>query len=273
MIKKALALLIASSCALSVAHAQDINLASGSPNAPLEIYADNGIEWQQNSQLIIAQGNAVAKRAGVTLNADELRAYYLEDEGQPEGSNTNIHRLEALGAVKIVSATETATGDKAVYDLKRAIMVISGTRPKLVTPQDTISADDTLEYWEERAQAVARGNATAVREGRKIKADVIAALFRKDKQGNSQIHRVNAFGNVIIVSKTEHITADKGIYNVNSGVATLTGAVKIKRGGNLLNGCSATVNLKTNISRLKACAGTNDNRVRGLVLPTVKTMQ
>jgi len=255
--------------------AQDINFASGSQSAPLEIYADNGIEWQQNQKIIIAQGNAIAKRAGSIINANELRAYYTEDavkKGQETG-NTNIHRLEAIGDVKITSATEKATGDKAVYDLKRAILVLSGTRPTLTTPDDTVSADNTLEYWEEKAQAVARGNATAVREGRKIKADVIAALFRKNKQGKSEIHRVNAFGNVLIITKTEHVTADKGIYNVNSGVATLTGSVKIKRGGNLLNGCSATVNLKTNISRLKACAGTNDDRVRGLVLPTAKTMQ
>ena len=254
------------------AQAQDINLASGSTDAPLEIYADNGIEWQQNQQIIIAQGNAVAKRANVTVNADELRAYYTESAENASG-NTDIHRLEALGDVNIISPTEKATGDKAVYDLKRAIMVISGTRPTLRTPEDTISADDTLEYWEEKGQAVARGNATAVREDRKIRADVLAAIFRKTNKGKSEVHRINAFGNVLIVTKTEHVTADKGVYNTKSGVATLTGSVKIKRGQNLLNGCSATVNLKTNISRLKACAGTNDNRVRGLVLPSKKTMQ
>ncbi len=257
----------------SIAQAQDLNLASGSPNAPLEIYADNGIEWQQNQQLIIAQGNATAKRADVTITANELRAYYNDKTADGAQGQTDIHRLEAVGNVKITSATETATGDKAVYDLKRAIMVLSGTRPQLVTPQDIISADDTLEYWEERAQAVARGNATAVREGRQIKADVLVSLFSKNKQGNSEINRVNAFGNVIITTKTEHITADKGVYNVKSAVATLTGSVKIKRNGNLLNGCSATVNLKTNVSRLKSCAGTKDNRVRGLVLPSGKTMQ
>ncbi len=254
------------------AQAQDINLASGSADAPLEIYADNGIEWQQNEQVIIAQGNAIAKRANVTVNADELRAYYTETNQNASG-NTDIHRLEALGGVNIISATEKATGDKAVYDLERAIMVISGSRPTLRTPDDTISADNTLEYWEEKGQAVARGNATAVREDRKIKADILAALFRKDKQGKSEVHRINAFGNVVIVTKSEHVTADKGVYNTKSGVATLTGSVKIKRGQNLLNGCSATVNLKTNISRLKACAGTKDDRVRGLVLPTKKTMQ
>jgi lipopolysaccharide export system protein LptA len=272
MKKLAISLTLAIAVFAGKAPAQDINLASGSTDAPLEIYADNGIEWQQNQQIIIAQGNAVAKRANVTVNADELRAYYTENPDNP-GGNTDIHRLEALGEVEIVSETEKAVGDKAVYDLKRAIMVVSGSRPTLYTPQDVISADNTLEYWEEKAQAVARGNATAVREGRKIKADVIAALFRKDKRGKSEIHRVNAFGNVVIVTTTEHVTADKGVYNVNSGVATMTGSVKIKRGQNLLNGCSATVNLKTNISRLKACSGTNDNRVRGLVLPTKKTMQ
>lgn len=268
-----LATLVLAAVAPTPLGAQNMNLASGSPNAPLEIYADNGIEWQQNQQLIIAQGNAVAKRANVTVNADELRAYYEDKATQSAESQTDIHRLEALGNVTIKSQTETATGDKAVYDLKRAIMVLSGQRPQLVTPQNIISADDTLEYWEERAQAVARGNATAVSDGREIKADVLVALFSKTAQGQSEIDRVNAFDNVIITTPSEHITADQGVYNVKSAVATLTGSVKIKRNGNLLNGCSATVNLKTNVSRLKSCAGTKDNRVRGLVLPTQKTMQ
>lgn len=272
MIKSALASLCLFCSATLPALAQDINLASGSPNAPLEIYADNGIEWQQQNNLIIADGNAVAKRAGVTVNAAELRAYYTGDDND-SGGNSNIHRLEAIGAVNIVSNTEKVTGDKAIYDLKRAIMVVSGERPTLRTPQDIISADGTLEYWEERAQAVARENATAVRADRKIRADVLAALFKKNKKGQSEIHRVNAFGHVVVVTPSEHISADKGVYNVTSGIVTLVGAVKIKRGQNILNGCSATVNLNTNVSRLKACQGTNDDRVRGLVLPTAKTMQ
>lgn len=272
MTKRLAIFITALSCISANALAQDINLASGSTNQPLEIYADNGIEWQQNKQLIIAQGNAIAKRAGVTVNSDELRAYY-DEEGANETGASNIHRLEALGKVNISSATEKVVGDKAVYDLKRAIMVVTGERPTLYTPQDTISANSTLEYWENKGQAVARGKASAVRENRRIDSDIIVGLFRKNKQGQSEIYRVNAFGNVIIRTPQEHITADKGVYNVISGVATLTGSVKIKRGNNLLNGCSATVNLKTNVSRLKACSNTNDDRVRGLVLPTVKTMQ
>ncbi len=262
--KLCLSTLITISCVPS-SIAQEINLANGADNAPLELFADNGIEWQQNNQLIIAEGNAVAKRADVTLNADELRAYY--HDAQSNDLNSNVYCLEALGHVEIKSPSETASGDKAVYDLERAILVLSGTRPQLKTITDTISADDTLEYWENKSQAVARGNAIAVRDGRQIKADILAALLRKDSAGKSEIYRVNAFGNVIIDTANEHITADRGVYNVSTSIATLSGSVKIKRGNNLLNGCSATVNLKTNISKLQACAGTNDNRVRGLVLP------
>lgn len=258
----------------TLALAQGLNIANDNANGPLEVFADNGIEWQQNAQVIIAQGNAVAKRGTSTVNADELRAFYQEDtQGQTAGSETTIHRLEAIGNVTIASPTETVVGDKAIYDLTHAIMVMTGQRPTLNTPTDTISASDTLEYWENKNQAVARGNARAVREDRTIAADILVAYLQPNAQGQSEVHKVNAFDNVTIQTPQEHITAQKGVYNVKTAIANLYGAVKIKRGQNLLNGCSAEVNLKTNVSRLFACDGTNDGRVRGLVLPTAKTMQ
>jgi len=254
--------------------AQGINLAEGESAQPLEVFADNGIEWQQGAQVIIAQGNAVAKRGTSQIQADELRAFYTETpDGTTAQQSTDVHRLEALGAVTLSSPSETVTGDKAVYDLKRAIMVMTGQRPTLKTPDDVISADDTLEYWEHKNQAVARGNATAQREDRIIHADILVALLQKNAQGKSEVHKVNAFDNVRIQTPEEEITAEKGVYTVQSAIATLYGAVKIRRGQNLLNGCAAEVNLKTNVSRLFACDGTNDGRVRGLVLPSSKTMQ
>jgi len=247
--------------------AQGINLAEGESAQPLEVFADDGIEWQQGAQVIIAQGTS-------QIQADELRAYYTENpDGTTAQQSTDVHRLEALGAVTLSSPSETVTGDKAVYDLKRAIMVMTGQRPTLKTPDDVISADDTLEYWEHKNQAVARGNATAQREDRIIHADILVALLQKNAQGKSEVHKVNAFDNVRIQTPEEEITAEKGVYTVQSAIANLYGAVKIRRGQNLLNGCAAEVNLKTNVSRLFACDGTNDGRVRGLVLPSSKTMQ
>jgi lipopolysaccharide export system protein LptA len=82
--------------------AQTLNFGSGGSDQPIEIFADDGIEWQQENLLFVARGNARAVRGDVTVFGDELRAYYRE---KPDGGS-EIHRLAALGNVRIVSPTQ-----------------------------------------------------------------------------------------------------------------------------------------------------------------------
>lgn len=252
--------------------AQSLNFAAGKSGLPIEIQADNGIEWQQGKLIFLAKGNARAVRGDVTITADTLRAYYREIKG----GKTEIFRLDAEGNVKIASPTETATGGKATYDVDNAILVLSGGRVRLVSGQDKIEADKQLEYWERKQMAVARGNAVAIRyENKQVKtlrADVLAAYFKKNKEGKSSVHRVEAFDNVRIDTDKDKVLADRSVYNVESGIATLTGSVKIFRNGNELQGCSAKVNLNTGISSLFGCGpgAKGAKRVRGLILPTKK---
>ena len=103
--------------------------------------------------------------------------------------------------------------------------------------------------------AVARGNAQAFSADKNLKADVIVAYFKKNKAGKSSIHRLEAFDNVKIKTATEHAASDRGIYNVKSGIATLTGSVMIVRDGNQIDGCKAEVNMNTGISKMFSCAG------------------
>jgi lipopolysaccharide export system protein LptA len=232
-------------------------------DGPLEVFADDGIEWLQEEQIFIARGNARALRGGVDLRADVLRAYYKKD-----GNRNDITRIDAEGNVRIVSADEKAFGDKGVYDVEKGILVLSGRKVRLVTPQDEITADRQIEYWEQRQLAVARGNAFATREDKRLRADVLTAHFRKGKDGKSRAHLVEAFDNVYIVTADETVLADRGVYNVETGIATLTGSVKITRGPNQLNGCNAEVNMNTGVSRLLACpGGSGGGRVRGLLQP------
>jgi lipopolysaccharide export system protein LptA len=72
---------------------------------------------------------------------------------------------------------------------------------------------------------------------------------------------------VRLVTPDEDIRADRGTYDLDSGVATLDGSVKIVKGNNELNGCSGEINLKTGVSKLIACRGEADGRVRGIILP------
>lgn len=244
------------------AAAQSLNFGDGT-DTPIEIFADDGIEWQQDNLVFLAKGNAKAVRGGVTVLADRLTAYYSE---RTDGT-TDIYRLDADGKVRIKSANQTASGDRAVYDVNREILVISGGTPKLVTPRETITAGTQLEYWEKKQMAVARGKAEAVRDKRRIKADVLAAFFRKDKKGKTAVYRVDAYDNVAVVTARDQAFGDRGVYDVESGIATLTGSVRIERAKNLLQGCKAEVNLNTGISKLFSCPG---GRTKGVLQPKTR---
>ena len=244
---------------------QSLNFASGEPDSPIQIDARNGIEWQREDKVFTARGDAVAVRGDVRVRADVLRAYYRTKRG----GGTDIWRLDAEGNVRISSPEETAFGDMGVYDVDNAILMLSGKKVRLVTAQDEIIANRQLEYWERKRMAVARGNAYAVREDRRLRADVLAAHFKSTGDGKSKMHRVEAFDNVHIVTGEDTVTADRGVYNVERGTATLTGSVRITRGENQLNGCTAEVNIKTGITRLLGCgpSAASDRRVRGLIVP------
>lgn len=265
----ALALVIGLAMFSPTAWPQSLNFGADG-DTPVEVYADNGIEWQQDRLVFVARGNARAIRGPVTVFADELRAYYRE---RPDGK-TDIWRLDAIGKARIKSPDGTAYGDKAVYNVDDAIVILTGGRQvKLVTPTDLITAERQLEYWEKRQMAVARGNATATREGKKLQAKVLAAYFKRSQTGANTLHRVEAFDDVKVTTPQDTAFSHRGVYNAESGIATLSGDVRILRAGNTLNGCSAEVDLNSGISRLHSCkmdANGGTNRVKGILRPRKK---
>lgn len=247
----------------------------GAEGGPLEVQADNGIEWQQEGKVFVARGNAVASRGTTKVNAHVLRAHY-RDKKQQGGGGTEIWRLEAEGDVVVSTPSEKAYGDRADYDVDQGVVVLRGAKgAKLVTQQDTVTADQQLEYWQSKRLAVARGNAVVVHkengQNKTLRANVLTAHFKENRAGKTEVYRVEAFDGVRIDTSSEIVTADKGVYNVESGIATLTGSVKITRGPNELNGCAAEVNLNTGISRIQGCgtaAGGGGGRVRGTLVPS-----
>lgn len=246
-------------------HGQSLSFGDGA-NGPIEIHADNGIEWQQSDSRIQARGNARAVNGDVQVRADVLSAYYRETED----GGTEIWRLDAEGDVAITSPTEAAYGDRGVYDVDNAILVLSGDDTvRLIAEGGEITAEEQLEYWQRRQLAVARGNAVAVREDKTLRADVLAAYFSADSEGRSRIQRVEAFEGVEVTTAEEVVRADRAVYDVDRGVATLIGTVRISRGDNQLNGCEAEVDLESGVSKLRSCSNNDDgdNRVRGLIQP------
>jgi lipopolysaccharide export system protein LptA len=249
------------------AGAQGISGLTGG-DEPLEINADEGIEWRRDEQTYIARGNALAARGRIAVHADVLIAHY-----RPAASGgTEVDRIDAEGNVRIVSPSETVYGDRGAYDVIGGVMVLVGKDLRLVGEKDVITARDSLEYWEKRQIAVARGDAEAVREDKRIKADVLTAHFTPGGKGELKLTKVDAFGNVRVSTATEFARGDNGVYYVEREFATLSGSVKITREENQLNGEYAEVDLATGVSRLLGGPPGSEGvtRVRGLLVPKRK---
>jgi lipopolysaccharide export system protein LptA len=227
---------------------------------PVTVEADNGIEWQDKRQVYIARGNAKAVRGDVTVYGQVLTAYYRKT---PSGGS-DIWRLEADDRVKITTPTNTALGDHAVYDVDNAIFVLTGKHLQLNTPKAVITARDSLEYWQQRDYAVARGDAKAVKEEKSVRAKVLVAHFKRDAKGEQQISFIEAFNDVIITTPNAIARGMYGNYNLDTSIARLIGGVKITRGQDQLDGECADFNLDTGVSRLFSCTNTP---VRGLLVP------
>jgi lipopolysaccharide export system protein LptA len=263
-------------------------LADGNNGKPVSIEADNGIEWQQNNRVYIARGNAIATRGDDTVKADTLAAFYRPVAGAAPpptsdkngtdptaGGSTEIYRLDATGNVVFRSPTDTMFGDHGVYDVDKSLLVVTGKGLKIVTPTDVITARDSLEWYDTQQIGVARGNAVAMRGDRIVRADVLTARVEKQADGTSHISRVDAHGNVVVSSPGQIARGDAGVYDLDTGIVTLTGRVRLTRGENEMKGRYAVVDLNNNVSRLLpgppgATLASGTGRVQALIVPRQK---
>ena len=302
------AALLALPCA---ARAQGIDM-SGS--GPVDVTARDGFEWRENEQIVIATGDARAVRNNVTVLADRLVARYrkkADPAGTPaptparppvaalgatpgaapgtatpdDNGGNEVYRLEAHGHVRIVTETDEAVGDDAVYDIDQAVLVMTGKGLKLTTPNDVLTARDTMEYWSAKHMAVGRGNAVVVTtEGRRLAGDVLVAFTKDDTQppgppkpaaaparpggdtlmSSGKLERVEAYGNVEARTAVDIVRGDRGLYLPDPDIARLVGHVKITHYSQQTEGPAADVNMKTGVARISSVAG---ERVKGLIVP------
>jgi lipopolysaccharide export system protein LptA len=82
-----------------------------------------------------------------------------------------------------------------------------------------------------------------------------------------------------VTSQDQTGRGDSGVYNVDTGITTLAGHVKLTRGQNELRGQYAVVDMNKNISRLLAAPPSNaltagpPGRVEGLIMPRQQSSQ
>jgi lipopolysaccharide export system protein LptA len=277
----------------AAAWSQAIELGRGGSGAPIEITANNGIEWDRDAKRYVATGAAAARQGETSVFGDRLVAWYRD----AATGGTEIFRYEAIGNVRFETPTQKVEGDRGIFDVDSEVVVVTGRALRLTTPTDTLTARDTLEYWSAREIAVARGNAMIVSGERRMTADVMTAHFvqrqpqarqagasARGQQQNARaaqrpaaaaapggndarLQRVEAFGNVHVSTPTEIARGDRGVYNMQTSIAQLAGNVRLTRGDNQMAGDFGEVNMNTGISRLLSAPGNGNGRVRGLLVP------
>src|SRR5207248_2580548 len=137
-----------------------------------------------------------------------------------------------------------------VYDLDQSLIVVTGKALKMTTATDVVTARDSLEWYDQKQIAVARGNAVAERNGRVIKADILTAYMVKTKPPDgkaappaakpavaarpakpgaapasaqtpgtdSKISRVDAQGHVVVTNGLDTGRGNYGVYNADTGI-------------------------------------------------------
>ncbi|MBC7637681.1 MAG: hypothetical protein H7251_19015 [Acetobacteraceae bacterium] len=268
-----------------------VTLAQQAAAQPIDLTKGGAIEltWRDESEIRDQEktapvtGDARAVRGNVTVLADKLVAHYRKKAVNPSEAATGgneIYRLEAHGHVRIVTATDEAVGDAAVYDIDQAVLVMTGTGLRLTTPQQVLTARDSLEYWSEKRMAVARGAAVVTTaDGRRIAADTLVGYTappKADRQVTPQadalaasgaLERVEAYGNVEVRTAADNGRADRGLYIAALDSAWLLGNVRLSAGNGMQMKVDAAVaNKQTGIFRTVNRPG---NRAQGMIPPSI----
>ncbi len=243
-------------------YAQTPLLPADNNTKPIEISAAQSLEWNRLAKTYTAHKNAIARQGNFEVQADTLTAYYSES-----GGATELTQIDALDHVVISSPPYTAFGDKAVYEIIKQQAVLTGKDLKITTPEDSLTAKNSITFETRENRLTATGDATASRGTDQLSADTLIAFFTQDAHGKTALKRIDASGHVIVKTQKETATGDQGVYDVMAGQAVLTGKVFVYQGENKLEGTRVVVDLKTGISQLFANETTPDGRVKGIFYP------
>ena len=233
-------------------------------NEPIEIFADDGIEWHKNKSKYVALGNAKALSGTLSLESDRIEAYYKEEDS----SNMNITEVRAKKNVIVQDKKMKITGGEyAEYKILRDYFLINGKNIILTSEKNTLKSNKKLEYWRSKNIAIATGSAEAKKDNEFVVLADKLVWYLQERNQKTTVKKLLGFNNVSIKTNNEVAFSDKAIYNNETEICKLYGNVKLQRGESFLIGEYAEVDLRSGISKLLPAPGTklNENRVRALI--------
>ena len=121
---------------------------------PIHVTSDR-LEADDEAQIVIFSGNAVATQDDVTIYADRLTIKYT-------GEKREIVEIIADGQVRIVQQEKVATGEKAVYYNQEERVVMTGS-PKVTEGDNFVEGQEITLYLNEKRSVVSGGDGGRVK--------------------------------------------------------------------------------------------------------------
>ena len=160
----------------------------GNSDKPIEVSAENGIEWRRDAKSYTARGNAIA-----TQNDSADLGGFADRHGAGDNS---IDRLLAEASVRIQTRPRPATGGRADWwTPMKKLLVMTGSALKIETPKG-MTGPRLAGVLAGSRRLVARGD--TYRAGntrfRAIRPDISA----NNDAGKKELYQIQADGNVRI---------------------------------------------------------------------------
>ncbi len=94
-------------------------------DAPIQIEADQ-LEVRDTEKTAIYSGNVQVRQGDTVLEAPALRVFYTGEGANAETPGAQVSRIEAGPGVLVRSGEQTASSDRAVFDMGRDLITMSG---------------------------------------------------------------------------------------------------------------------------------------------------
>lgn len=132
---------------------------------PIEILSQQ-LEVLQQENKSIFSGDVVATQGDMTLAADRLVVYFVEEN--------QIDRLEATGRVRFSQLDRVATADRAVYRQQDETLLLQGNA-SVVQGENSVQGDEIMFYVREN-RSVVKGSSQ-----KRVKAVIVQEKGKGDE--------------------------------------------------------------------------------------------
>jgi lipopolysaccharide export system protein LptA len=120
-----------------------------------------------------------------------------------------------------------------------------------VSDQPVEITADSLEIDREAGRAVFTGNVLVQQGALRLTGAQVTVSYGAGADGETQVQRVEAEGNVVLVNGEDAAESDSAVYSVGTGDVVMTGDVILTRPESAMSGEKLTVNVDDGTGRME----------------------